>query len=133
MMLWSRLFPGDLEQVRCARRFVRAVLEDRIDTYVAELLVSELFTNAILHTISGQPDGWIVVHVVVFADRVRIRVFDLGGKTSPSVVFDPKDDEHGRGLLIVATLAMEWGTEGDSAGRVVWADYPLPHHPPRQP
>jgi anti-sigma regulatory factor (Ser/Thr protein kinase) len=128
-MVWSRLFPGLAEQVGAARRFVRAVLDGRTETHMIELLVSELATNAVLHTASGLPDGWFVVHVVVFADRVRIRVFDLGGKNVPTVITDPNGDEHGRGLLTVAALAMEWGVEGDAAGRIVWADFPLPRRP----
>lgn len=131
LMVWSRLFPGQPEQVGASRRFVRAVLDGRADTHMIELLVSELTTNALLHTASGLPDGWFVVHLLVFTDRVRIRVFDLGGKTVPAVVEDPNGDEHGRGLLTVAAIAMAWGVEGDAAGRVVWADFPLSRRPPR--
>lgn len=119
---WSRLFPGQPDQVQAARYFARATLAGRTNTDVAELIVSELATNTLAHTASGQPDGWFIVQVAIFTEHVQIRVFDLGGKTTPAVIAEPDGHEHGRGLLTVAGIATRWGVEGDEFGRVVWAN-----------
>jgi hypothetical protein len=47
-------------------------------------------------------------------------VLDEGGPCAPVVVPD-SDDEGGRGLLLVSTLADSWGVYGDEHGRTVWA------------
>jgi anti-sigma regulatory factor (Ser/Thr protein kinase) len=123
---WSRLFFGRTDQVREARRFVHALLEGSVESVeceTAEQIVSALATNAIVHTSSGQADGWFIVHVVLFADRVRLRVFDQGSTTrKPEVLTPTAEDETGRGLAIVAELAAEWDVVGDETGRIVWAD-----------
>lgn len=51
---WHRTFPGKREQVREARRFIRAHLPHHPD---AELIASELVTNAVEHTRTGEPGG----------------------------------------------------------------------------
>jgi hypothetical protein len=47
-----------------------------------------------------------------------VEVIDAGG----AWVADEHDDEHGRGLTIVAAVAGDgnWGIDGDSASRVAW-------------
>lgn len=122
--VWSRLFPGLPEQVGASRRFTRAVLAGRGDSYAVEVVVSELSTNAVRHTDSGLPNGWFIVHLLVWDDRIRVRVLDLGGKNEPAMVTDANGDQNGRGLLTVAAIATVWGVEGNEAGRVVWADIP---------
>jgi anti-sigma regulatory factor (Ser/Thr protein kinase) len=127
---WSQLFFGRPEQVRQARRFVGAVLEDLTCRESALLVVSELATNAVVHTDSGKPDGWFIVHVVVFVDRVRLRVFDMGHPTNKPELKPLDPDAHtGRGLAVVAGLALDWGVEGDQSAYLVWADL---HEPGRR-
>lgn len=98
-----------------ARRFVRAELAGAAcDLETAELLVSELATNAVGH-------GGSAFDVSVdAADRVRVAVHDddpspLSGGGRP----DP-EDERGRGLFLVEELSIRWGVEQDAAGKTVW-------------
>ncbi|WP_329453594.1 ATP-binding protein (plasmid) [Streptomyces sp. NBC_01724] len=85
----------------------------------AMLVVSELVTNAISHTASR------VVSMSVTrtaAATVRISVGDSArGPLSPPVSPDG-DEEHGRGLLLVAALADRWGIEQTSSGKQVWCE-----------
>jgi serine/threonine-protein kinase RsbW len=125
-LTWRRTFPGIPGQIREARRFVAFLLADAACREDAELIVSELATNAVSHTSSGHPHGTFVVEVVRAATRVRIAVYDCGwGGTPPIPTPRPPHPNalNGRGLAIVAALATEVGFEGsDDIGHVVWAE-----------
>lgn len=125
--------PGSPAQ---ARRLTRArlsgwsVCEDTCDTAV--LVVSELVTNAIVHTASSH----IVCELHDVDDLVRIAVRDEGcapGEPRPSP--QRPDEEHGRGLLLIDGLCRAWGAQEHGPGLLVWADLPrqaVPvagHHP----
>ncbi|WP_425580908.1 ATP-binding protein [Streptomyces thermoalcalitolerans] len=114
--------PGSPAQ---ARRLTRArltgwsVCEDTCET--AALVISELVTNAVVHTASNQ----IVCELQDGRDLVRIAVRDEGcapGEPHPS----PKlpEEEHGRGLLLVDALCRAWGVQEYDSGLVVWAEVP---------
>ncbi|MEU1849074.1 ATP-binding protein [Streptomyces sp. NPDC019990] len=109
-----------------ARRLTRArlagwsVCEDTCDS--AALIVSELVTNAIVHTASTH----IVCELRDGDDLVRIAVRDEGcapgqphtaGRTRP-------EEEHGRGLLLVDALCDAWGAHEQGSGLLVWAELP---------
>ncbi len=82
------------------------------------LCLSELATNATIHSQSRMAGGHFTVRAQMRGDRLRVEVQDEGGPwTSPR-----RDDEpHGRGLLIVGQLSRTWGRTGDSAtGWTVW-------------
>lgn len=126
MVEWSRSFRGRPDQVAHARQFVVSLLGARPVVDVAELVVSELATNAVRHSWSGLREGWFVVSVELDdPDRVRVSVTDLGGDTSPAVVAVSDEAETGRGLRLVERVAKEWGCEPTGLGRRVWADLPL--------
>lgn len=114
--------PGSPAQ---ARRLTRSrltgwsVCEDTCDT--AALVVSELVTNAIVHTASNQ----IVCELHDGDDLVRISVRDEGfapGEPHPSP--QRPEEEHGRGLLLVEALCCAWGAQEHGPGLVVWAELP---------
>ncbi|MEU2546146.1 ATP-binding protein [Streptomyces roseolus] len=88
----------------------------------AALVVSELVTNAVLHTASSR----IVCELRQGADSLRIAVRDEGGPAGPRIR-DCGADERGRGLLIVDALCEAWGAErtGHGTAQTVWAE--LPH------
>ena len=81
----------------------------------AELVVSELVTNALLH--GSAP---VVVRVAV-GETVRIEVSD-GSRTAPMRPLARPDAMTGRGLALVAALARGWGVEPENGGKVVWAE-----------
>ncbi|MFQ6146841.1 ATP-binding protein [Streptomyces seoulensis] len=114
--------PGSPAQ---ARRLTRArltgwsVCEDTCDT--ATLVVSELVTNAIVHTASSR----VVCELSDGPDLVRIAVRDEGcapGEPHPSP--QRPEEEHGRGLMLVEALSHAWGTREHGPGLVVWAELP---------
>ncbi len=85
----------------------------------ALLIVSELVTNAVRH---GEPD--IVLRVDVTAERIRVEVRD-GNDALPLIpAAEPAVDRPtGRGLLIVAATASDWGViRTDEPGKRVWAE-----------
>jgi len=83
----------------------------------AQLLVSELVTNAIRH--AGLGDDDVIKLVVVAADRsLRIEVCDTGRGFE---VVEPDPDPmrpSGWGLYLVRELADRWGVEQDVQTRV---------------
>jgi anti-sigma regulatory factor (Ser/Thr protein kinase) len=83
---------------------------------VAELLVSELVTNAVVHAQSR-----LVLQVEVADPRVEVSVEDLGGGLPLPTPDAPEDDSvGGRGLLLVDALADSWGCEQTPSGKRVW-------------
>ncbi|MGW0707631.1 ATP-binding protein [Streptomyces sp. NPDC002643] len=93
--------------------------EDTCDT--AALVVSELVTNAIVHTASSQ----IVCELHDGDELVRIAVRDEGcapGEPHPSP--QRPEEEHGRGLLLIESLCRSWGAQPAGLGLLVWADLP---------
>lgn len=55
---------------------------------------------------------------------VRVVVADLGSRTSitPPPGMTSPDEEHGRGLAIVAALAKQWGHDTLPGGQRFWAE-----------
>jgi anti-sigma regulatory factor (Ser/Thr protein kinase) len=121
-LAWLQL-PGHTRAVGQARQFAAEVLGDGFSGLDDVLiLVSELVSNAVMHTASGD-GGSVALTVSVNRDLVRVEVGDQGGASAPRLADDdgPADVlTGGRGLRIVDTLATKWGFEGDESGRVVW-------------
>jgi len=120
--VWGLSCPGHPEEVGRARRWTRDILRDSPCVDDAELIVSELGSNALLHTASG--DATSTFHIsLALSDRVvSISVTDCGGtKTSPQAEQADNDDTHGRGLAMVNALAHQVETHGDHEGRTVTA------------
>ncbi|NEB95905.1 ATP-binding protein [Streptomyces bauhiniae] len=110
-----------------ARAFVRAALpaaqfRERIDDIT--LCVSELATNAVRH---GSPAGHLfLVRVSVNESLLRIEVHDAG-ESRPVLRVPADDDLTGRGLVLVDSLADDWGTgPRDGLGKVVWVEFKVP-------
>ena len=84
----------------------------------AVLCLSELATNATIHSRSREPGGHFRVRAEVHGSRVRVEVSDQGGPWERSA---KEDEQNGRGLLVVAQLARNFGRTGDDqAGWTVW-------------
>jgi serine/threonine-protein kinase RsbW len=95
----------------------------------AELLVSELFTNAVRHTDSDK----VGCELWMIGVRLRLEVTDEGGSRHllPSPRRPDSEGEGGRGLLLVSVLADEWGFRPDERdqGHAVWAELPCVRTP----
>ena len=111
----------DPRAVRHARHFVQSTLaawgvdDDTIGN--AALCLSELVTNAVIHTDAGC-DLRVVLDRGVLTTTVRD-----GGS---SVIVDPTHVTvdplavHGRGLQLVDACSTRWGSELDGVGMTVW-------------
>ena len=117
-----RVLPGRPESASAARELARQVLGDgNPATETAMLLVSELVTNSVMHSKSGEPGGSVTVALCEGPAGVLIQVCDGGGPSEPRVAGTPGNDaEHGYGLLLVDVLADRWGTISSPEGRVTW-------------
>ena len=116
----SRRFEHDAQSARAARRFVSQVLTgwdseegDLIDT--VSLLVSELVTNAVVHAGTD-----VEVAVRLTSTAARIEVTDAS--TDSIAPRDAAaDEDSGRGLALVGSLARRWGIRPASGGgKTVW-------------
>ena len=115
---------AEASQVAPARRFVRRMLTDSADASTLadlQLIVSELFTNAVEHGVDGTVR--VVVHDV--ADFVGVTVQSRGpspgvGETADWSVAEPTAIS-GRGLGIVHELADELVVERNGDQLVVTA------------
>jgi anti-sigma regulatory factor (Ser/Thr protein kinase) len=114
-----RIFPGDPSQVSYARRFVQQALAAHGAATDAALLTSELATNAVQHTATGQ-GGTFEVIVCQRPATVRIAVLDGGSSAIPTPTPDQRLHTSGRGLALVDALARQWGQQGNQHGRAVW-------------
>lgn len=85
----------------------------------AEIVVSELVTNAVRHA-RPLADGTVRVHWKVKGDAVEVEVTDGGGSTAPVPAPRSLWSPSGRGLRIVRSLAHEWGVVDERGGRTVW-------------
>lgn len=84
------------------------------------LLVSEMVTNALLHT-----NGIATLELRHLEGRVRIMVGDAHA-TEPTPRHDlDTDSASGRGMILVEILSEEWGVVPCEGGKWVWADVTL--------
>lgn len=118
-------YPGHANQVRYVRLDLEKLLEDcpAADDIIA--CASELATNAVQHSRSRWPGGTFTLQVEVSrGSHVRIAVDDNGGSWGET----GSSPDCGRGLVIVAALAAQWGITAppDRAGRTVWALFDWP-------
>jgi anti-sigma regulatory factor (Ser/Thr protein kinase) len=107
-----------------ARTEVRAAIfawDLPVDESVAELLISELVTNAIRHE-SGPT---IVIDLSRACGRLRVDVHD-SSDALPTPMEVPTDGEAGRGLLLVSSLSDEWGFYRTPAGKAVYFTLDFP-------
>ncbi|MFJ3909320.1 histidine kinase-like protein [Streptomyces sp. 2132.2] len=86
--------------------------------FTAELILSELITNAIRY-------GNAPIRVRMLRDRSLICEVSDGSSTSPHLRYAATTDEGGRGLFLVAQYAERWGTRYTERGKVIWAELPL--------
>jgi serine phosphatase RsbU (regulator of sigma subunit)/anti-sigma regulatory factor (Ser/Thr protein kinase) len=114
---------GGVEEVAAARAWVRrqlAAWDVGAVGELAELMVSELVTNALCH--ASRPT---TVTALLLDEVVTLAVSDADTPL-PRLRQVSDADEGGRGLQLVAMLAARWGARPTPDGKVVWCDLPLP-------
>jgi serine phosphatase RsbU (regulator of sigma subunit)/anti-sigma regulatory factor (Ser/Thr protein kinase) len=119
----SWTLPSELTSASRARSLIRRPLKrwglaDLIPT--AELLVSELVTNAVRYA-----QGKIGLRLVLEGGLV-CEVLDESAAL-PRLRHPDDSDERGRGLQVVSQIAQRWGARRAASGKVVWCELPLPY------
>lgn len=113
---------ADPAEVGRARRWARSRLagsgigddEPLAETLI--LLISELVTNAVVHT--GCP---AVLRMLLGGPGVRVEVADVSDR-APARRQAAGDDTGGRGLELVDGLADRWGWQREGAGKRIWCE-----------
>jgi anti-sigma regulatory factor (Ser/Thr protein kinase) len=119
--------PHSASSVRPARRLAGEQLEHwgfGHHRETAELLVSELVTNAIRHG-----DGPIHLTVTAQDGTLRFEVEDEAADAVPQIRPVGVTDEGGRGLHLVCMLSSRWGAKRTATGKIVWFELQA-HRPP---
>ncbi|MEO3978579.1 ATP-binding protein [Streptomyces sp. CAU 1734] len=118
-----QFYRRERKTIPAAREFARAIVKEwgcdpRMDDVL--LCVSELATNAVMH---GAPPGrGYQLRFRLRSDGVlRVEVHDSG--PGVPVVRVSAEEESGRGLLLVAALADQWGIGERAPGKVVWCEF----------
>jgi anti-sigma regulatory factor (Ser/Thr protein kinase) len=118
----------DPAEVGRARRWARSRLvgsgigddEPLAETLI--LLISELVTNAVVHT------GCPAVLRMLFgagaaeAGTVRVEVADISACPPQPRQAEAGEDTNGRGLALVDGLADRWGWQPEGAGKSIWCE-----------
>jgi anti-sigma regulatory factor (Ser/Thr protein kinase) len=89
--------------------------------FVAQLLISEVATNAIKHTRAPE----ILVRLVT-DHYLEVSVHDPDARRLPRLSHPSDDETSGRGLALVDALAAAWGTDVVDSGKWVWFRLDLP-------
>ncbi|MFF3349784.1 ATP-binding protein [Streptomyces sp. NPDC002779] len=116
--LSRRLGRADLRAVPETRRELRELLRHwgrPGRSEIAELLTSELVTNALVHT-----DHDAVLTATLGPCGLRVEVRDFVAHRPRVCVPDADDGTHGRGLALVESLADAWGVRPHGVGKAVW-------------
>jgi anti-sigma regulatory factor (Ser/Thr protein kinase) len=111
--------------VPCARLHARQVLWEwglQASADTAELLVSELVTNAMHITRAATADTPVRLWLVSDKTQVVIWIWDAS-PLPPQPADADGDAEHGRGLMLVQALSTRWGWDfpQNLGGKVTWA------------
>jgi anti-sigma regulatory factor (Ser/Thr protein kinase) len=131
--VWT--LPGLPESVREARSLARASAATPYQAEAAALCVSELVTNALLHSLSGRPGGEVTVVIEPGAEAGELRISVGSGPAlvpagpwfTPPATDGPTVPEHGYGLAVVDAVAAAWGYSpfpGHPGGRFTWCEIP---------
>lgn len=124
---------GDSHAPRLCRVLVVSAVREyglpRDLAFDGRLVATELMSNAVRH---GR--GPVAFRVAWYCLRARLRVtvWDAGPERVPVRPLSPAEDsEHGRGLMIIAAVAADWGQYGTpDGGKAVWAELaPEPNAP----
>ncbi|MDX2936735.1 SpoIIE family protein phosphatase [Streptomyces ipomoeae] len=112
------------DAVMHARRFTARILrrwqvEEAADAVL--LVVSELVTNALVHT-----QGQVRLDLILRGDRVRVCVSDSSPRAPAKPVIVDWEATGGRGLLLVEAMSESFGSVPVAGGKQVWSEIVVP-------
>ncbi|MFF3453135.1 ATP-binding protein [Streptomyces sp. NPDC002730] len=85
-----------------------------------QLCAGELLSNVITHLGEGAP---VTVHLARTPDgRTRLEVTDPDPRAWPVLRHATEDDESGRGLALLAALAIRWGITQGPHTKTIWCE-----------
>ncbi|MFI2224347.1 SpoIIE family protein phosphatase [Streptomyces fradiae] len=115
------------DAVMHARRFTARTLRSWGVTEEADaalLVVSELVTNALVHT-----QGAVRLDLTLAGDRMRIAVTDASPRAPAKPVMADWESTGGRGLFLVEAMSTSWGSVPVSGGKQVWSEFVVTRDP----
>jgi anti-sigma regulatory factor (Ser/Thr protein kinase) len=117
------------EAVAHARRFTARTLRswgvapERSDAIL--LIVSELVTNAMVHT-----QGQVRLDLTLTGERLRVAVSDASPRAPVKPARVDWEATGGRGIVLVEAVSASYGSVPLSGGKQVWAETAVPPHEP---
>ncbi|MGW6152145.1 SpoIIE family protein phosphatase [Streptomyces sp. NPDC055144] len=121
--VWECDVPAEFQAVGPTRKGAEARLRAWglvLDPSAAELVVSELVTNAVRYGVAP------ITLRLIRGESTLICEVDDAALTAPHLRHAKAVDEGGRGLHICATLAASWGVRYGEDGKTVWAELDAP-------
>ena len=123
----SFAIPASPESVRLARKMTEDVLDawaSPVDEYTTTLVLSEVFTNALLHGVDPRSAVRIGVDLIETETGLHVEVHDpnQGKCDGVAVGHATVQSESGRGLELVEALTASWGCKHTSTGKFVYFD-----------
>lgn len=118
--------PADPHQAVPLRRIVRETLRAwQLHHLVQDsmLITHELFSNAVEHG-STSPEDDVTIELQLLGAELRIAVTDRTPDRAPTPSMTGPEDERGRGLEIVNSLAASWHVVSQPLRKTVWAILP---------
>lgn len=90
----------------------------------AEIVVSELATNALLAPALGKDPALIRLWLLGAASQLVVVVWD-GSRQPPELIHAPVMADNGRGVWLVSELSSDWGwyEHPEMGGKCVWAQF----------
>ncbi|WP_160050519.1 ATP-binding protein [Nocardiopsis sp. FR4] len=127
-------FAGSVQYLPLVRAFLDTCAATREEDYryLFTLLGSELASNALRHSKSGQPFGVYTLTCQRTRTGLRLTCRDQGARDGKTVDFGQRSHlrpnpngldlsaESGRGLAMIDALATDWGDNGIPDHRQVW-------------
>lgn len=111
--------PRDSTAAAQARWHVREVATSAIEAADAELVVTELITNAWKH---GRGEDPIRLRIEIREEFLHLEVCGQAISDPTPRKGDDDSEAGGRGLLLIEGLVDRWGYERDGDVLCVWAD-----------
>jgi anti-sigma regulatory factor (Ser/Thr protein kinase) len=132
--------PAAPESAGLARKLTVAVLQSwvsGVDEDATLLMLTELFTNALVHGVDEQagPSARISVEVLEISSGLHVEVHDpdQGGKQVAVTRATPQAmNEFGHGLELVEAMSADWGWKDTPGGKYVYFDVLSPDVDPAQ-